>query len=46
MNDFRNVIVHQYFRIDLELVWNVALRDLLPLRSRIAEILGSLEDQT
>ena len=45
MNDFRNVIVHQYFRIDLELVWNVTHRDLLPLRGRIAEILESLEDQ-
>jgi uncharacterized protein with HEPN domain len=44
MNEFRNVIVHQYFRINLELVWNVTHRDLLPLRDRIAELLESLED--
>lgn len=46
MNDFRNVIVHQYFRIDLELVWNVTHGDLLPLRDRIADLLESLKDQT
>ena len=46
MNDFRNVIVHQYFRIDLDLFWNVTHRDLLPLRDRIVELLETLEDQT
>ena len=46
MNDFRNVIVHQYFRIDLELVWNVSHRDLIPLRDRIADLLGYFEDRT
>lgn len=42
MNDFRNVIVHQYFRIDLELVCNVTHQDLLPMRHRIADLLESL----
>ena len=39
MSDFRNVIAHEYFRVDLELVWRVIHRDFLPLRRRIEEIM-------
>ena len=44
MSDFRNVIAHEYFRVDLELVWRVIHRDFLPLRRRIEEILESTSD--
>lgn len=44
MSDFRNVIAHEYFRVDLELVWRVIHRDFLPLRRRIGEILESTTD--
>ena len=40
MSDFRNVIAHEYFRVDLELVWRVIHRDFLPLRRRIEEIMN------
>ncbi|MDJ0648460.1 MAG: DUF86 domain-containing protein [Xenococcaceae cyanobacterium MO_188.B19] len=26
MSDFRNVLVHEYFRVDTEIVWNVVVR--------------------
>ena len=36
----RNVIVHQYFGIDLGVVWNVIERDLPALKKRVEEILA------
>lgn len=35
----RNVIVHQYFGVDLEVVWRVIERDLPALKQRVQEIL-------
>ena len=35
----RNVIVHEYFGIDLDVVWNVIEIDLPSLRKRVQEIL-------
>ena len=37
----RNVIVHQYFGIDLEIVWGVIERDLPALKQRVQEILAA-----
>ncbi len=36
----RNVIVHEYFGIDLGVVWNVIERDLLALKERVRGILA------
>ena len=36
----RNVIVHEYFGIDLEVVWNVIEHDLPALKERVREILA------
>ena len=36
----RNVIVHQYFGVDPEVVWGVIERDLPALKRRVLEILG------
>jgi uncharacterized protein with HEPN domain len=36
----RNVVVHEYFGIDLRVVWNVIERDLPPLKERVEDILG------
>ena len=36
----RNVIVHEYFGIDPEIVWGVIERDLPELKRRIVEILA------
>jgi len=34
----RNAVVHGYFQVDWEEVWNVVERELEPLRKAIAEI--------
>ena len=36
----RNVIVHEYFGIDLEVVWNVIDHDLPELKEKVREILA------
>lgn len=39
MSDMRNKLIHDYFGVDLEIVWKVARQELPPLRSQIFEIL-------
>ena len=36
----RNVIVHEYFGVDLRVVWNVLEGDLPALKERVQEILA------
>jgi uncharacterized protein with HEPN domain len=37
--DFRNLLVHEYFRIDLDLVWLIVESELPDLKAQITEIL-------
>jgi uncharacterized protein with HEPN domain len=39
----RNVFVHEYFGIDINLVWEIALNDLPDLKSKIVEICKQFE---
>lgn len=39
----RNILVHHYFAIDLEIVWLVVERDLPPLKRAIEDILRTPE---
>ena len=41
----RNVLVHGYFEIDVDIVWEAATRDLPLLRPRIEALLEKLEEQ-
>ena len=41
MADMRNKIIHDYFRIDLEVVWDVVTHDLRPLRQQIDGLLAT-----
>ena len=38
----RNVLVHGYFEVDVEIVWNAVSRDVLELRPLLEELLGRL----
>jgi uncharacterized protein with HEPN domain len=37
--DFRNVLVHEYFRIDLDIVWSIIERELPNLKNQVERIL-------
>ncbi len=37
--EFRNILVHEYFRVNLQIVWQVVERDLPNLKARITAIL-------
>ena len=39
---FRNVLVHDYLGIDMELVWTVVTQDIPKFKSGVTEILGTL----
>lgn len=41
--DFRNVLIHQYFRIDLDLVWTIVEEEIPNLKQKINQILSDLE---
>ena len=36
----RDVLIHQYFSVDLEQVWEATQQDLRPLRQAVEELLG------
>src|SRR3990172_462882 len=40
----RDIIAHEYFGIDLEIVWKVAREELPPLKPKIENILKSLSE--
>ena len=39
ISDMRNKVIHDYFRVDLAVVWDVVEKDLLPLRTQIEALL-------
>ncbi len=39
ISDMRNKVIHDYFRVDLAIVWDVVEKDLLPLQARIEALL-------
>lgn len=39
INGFRNILVHEYFDVDIEAVWNVIIKDLPLLKKEIAKAL-------
>jgi len=41
---FRNVIVHNYLGIDLEIIWQIIESDVPPLREAIMSMIERLED--
>ncbi len=40
----RHILVHDYFRVDLDLVWSVVQNDLPALKSKLQSILRDLEE--
>lgn len=46
ITDLRNVISHEYFQVRLEIIWDVAINEIPPLRGQIQQILLDLDDQS
>ena len=40
--DFRNILVHEYFRVDTKIVWTVVKRELPQLKTTIIKILNQI----
>jgi uncharacterized protein with HEPN domain len=41
--DFRNLIVHEYFRVDLAIVWEIVENELPKLKQQINDILRDIQ---
>lgn len=41
----RNILVHQYFRVDLEIVWSAVERELPKLKSEVRRALDGLPER-
>jgi len=41
IKDFRNLLSHEYFGVDLEIVWKIIEDDLPPLMDAVKEIVGT-----
>jgi len=44
MNDLRNVVIHEYFGVDLSILWETARKDIPALIPLLEEILGKISD--
>ncbi len=40
IKDFRNILIHEYFGVDFEIVWNTIFEDLPQLKTTIIKILN------
>ncbi|MEN8447115.1 MAG: HepT-like ribonuclease domain-containing protein [Cyanobacteria bacterium J06555_13] len=40
---FRNLVVHEYFRVDLDVVWGIVTDDLSTLKGQVRDILSTLD---
>ena len=38
IKDFRNLLIHEYFGVDLDIVWQVIMEELPPLLEKVAEL--------
>ena len=45
MKGMRNVLIHEYFGVDLDLTWEVTRKDLPDLKSQIISLKEELEEQ-
>ncbi|MDX2212498.1 MAG: HepT-like ribonuclease domain-containing protein [Oculatellaceae cyanobacterium bins.114] len=43
--EFRNILVHEYFRVDLEIVWRIVEHDLPDLKSRVQAFVQQGENE-
>ncbi|MGB9499514.1 MAG: DUF86 domain-containing protein [Dissulfuribacterales bacterium] len=43
--DFRNLLIHEYFGVDLDMVWNIIIDDLPGLKSAVEELLDETDDR-
>jgi uncharacterized protein with HEPN domain len=43
IKDFRNLLAHEYFGVDLEIVWNTVLNDLPMLMDAVQKIVSGIK---
>lgn len=46
MADMRNLLIHEYFGVDLEVLWRTVQEDLPPLRDEIRRMLAEMKPES
>jgi uncharacterized protein with HEPN domain len=46
VSGFRDIAIHAYFEVDVQIVWTIATQQLADLKRVIAQMLKELEGQT
>ncbi|MGQ9908060.1 MAG: HepT-like ribonuclease domain-containing protein [Candidatus Flexifilum sp.] len=46
LGDFRNLLIHEYDRVSLEVVWQIIHRDVPPLKQAVQALLDALPPET
>ena len=44
MRDFRNLLIHEYFGVDMYLVWKISVTEIPKLKKQILKIVEKLQD--
>lgn len=44
MAGMRDILIHEYFDVDLSLTWSVVIRELPSIKKHLQEILDSLQE--
>ena len=44
LTDFRNVVIHEYFGVNIEIIWDIAMNELPELHSKIKSLYDSMDD--
>ena len=45
ISGFRNVIVHQYWGLDVDIIWDIVCKKLEPLRDQVEQILRDINNK-
>ena len=44
MKDLRNLLIHEYFGIDLEIIWNIIIKDIPTFKNSIIRVSNYIKD--
>lgn len=44
MKDLRNLLIHEYFGIDLEIIWNIIIKDIPTFKNNIIRVSNYIKD--
>ncbi len=44
IKDLRNLLIHEYFGIDLEIIWNIVIKDITTFKNNVIRVSNYIKD--